>query len=182
MICDLPESVNVNGIEFEIRSDFRAILDICIALNDAELDEQEKAYVALKIFYPDCESITDYQEALNKCFWFINCGDDEPDNKKSPKLVDWEQDFQYIVAPINRVAGTEIRATSYMHWWTFISYYNEIGGDCTFSQIVSIRDKKARGKALDKADMEWYRRNRKLVDFKRNYSDAENELMKQWGG
>ena len=68
-----------------------------------------------------------------------------------------------------------------MHWWTFIAAYYEIGGDCTFSQIVRIREKLAKGKTLDKSDREWYRSNRHLVDFKTEYTTQENELCKLWG-
>ena len=140
MIYGLPSCVELHGREYEVRTDYRAILDICIAMGDPELNGQEKALVALDIFYVDFLSIPaeQYEEALEKCFWFINCGQQEG-KRSAPKLVDWEQDFQYIVAPINRVCGKEIRAVEYMHWWTFISYYYEIG-DCLFAQIVRIRD------------------------------------------
>ena len=104
--------------------------------------------------------------------------------------MDWEQDFPYIVAPVNRVLGTEIRAVPYdfkenrggFHWWSFLAAYREIGGDCTFAQVVSLRDKLARGKTLDKADREWLRRNRALVDFRRKYTKAEDALLKGWIG
>lgn len=138
--------------------------------------------MALTIFYPELDVIhrQHYEAAVERCLWFIN-GGGENAPRKAPKLVDWEQDFQYIVAPINRVMGREIRAAEYLHWWTFLAAYYEIG-ECTFAQIVHIRDKLSRGQRLDKADQEWYRRNRELVDFKRKYTDAEDELMKQWGG
>lgn len=95
--------------------------------------------------------------------------------------MDWEQDFKYIVAPINRVTGTEIRSIEYMHWWTFIAAYYEIG-DCTFAQIVRIRDKKARGKPLDKTEQDWYRKNRNLVDLKTKYTQEDEETLRLWGG
>ena len=176
----LPTAVTVGGNEYAIRSDYRAVLDICTALTDPDLSSTDKTIVLLSIFYPDIESIPpeDYEEAVRQCFIFINCGEEEQ-QRKAPKLVDWEQDFQYIVAPINRVAGTEIRSVEYMHWWTFISYYYEIG-DCLFAQIVRIRDKIARGVSLDKEDRKWLRENRRLVDFRVKYSEAEDEIMKQW--
>lgn len=179
----LPTTVTVNGKEWAVRSDFRAILDIISALNDANLREEEKVYVTLKIFYPQFDEMKteDLQEALEQCFRFIDCGNEE-DEKKQPKLVDWEQDFQYIITPINAVAGKEVRALDYLHWWTFISYYCEIGGECLFAQIVNIRDKQARGKSLDKQEREWYRRNKSKVDIKNRYTDAEEELLKIWGG
>ena len=183
MMYDLPKSLTICGSEYEIRSDYRAVLDICIALSDAELNDQEKALVALDIMYPAFASMPPehYQEAVRQCFWFINCGADDDPTHKAPKLVDWEHDFMHIVAPVNRVVGQEIRAVPYLHWWSFISAYYEIG-DCTFAQIVRIRDKKARGKPLDKADQEWYRRNRNLVDIPTGYTEAENEILKLWGG
>nr|DAH76937.1 MAG TPA: hypothetical protein [Caudoviricetes sp.] len=182
--CELlPESVEVGGVEYEIRSDYRAILDICAALSDPKLGEQDKALVMLGIFYPEFSEMPPehYREAVEQCLRFINCGDDQREARPSPKLVDWEQDFKYIVAPINRVTGEEIRALEYMHWWTFIAAYYEIG-DCTFAQIVRIRSCKAKGKPLDKSDQEWYRSHRDLVDFKVTYTEADDVILKMWGG
>ena len=47
----LPKTVSVGGREYSIRSDYRAILDICEALTDPELTNEEKAEVlTLPIF------------------------------------------------------------------------------------------------------------------------------------
>lgn len=191
---ELPTSVAVNENEYEIRSDYRAALDICAALSDLDLDEQEKAAVILDIFYPafaghqrameDDKVIMPqehYQEAIERCFWFIGGGAEKKNPTKQPQLVDWEQDFQYIVAPVNRVLGHEVRAEKYLHWWSFLSAYMEIG-ECLFAQIVRIREKKATGKPLDKSDKEWYRKNRHMVDMKTGYTEQENDILRQWGG
>lgn len=182
MIYTLPTSQTLGGIEYEIRSDFRAVLDICAALNDPELTEQQKIEDILIIFYPGFESIPPelWQEALNACLSFIACGEEEPTGKKQPKLMDWEQDFKYIIPAINRVLGQEIRGLQYLHWWTFIGAYNEIG-DCLFAQIVGVRDKKARGKRLEKYEQEWYRKNRAIIDFKQRYTDSEKEILESLG-
>lgn len=178
----LPTRVEVGGTEYAVRSDYRAALDICAALSDPELDSRERAVVALTIFYPDLSAMPPEhcQEAVEKCLRFISGGDEGASSRKAPKLVDWEQDFQHIIAPINRVLGQEVRAVEYMHWWTFLAAFYEIG-DCTFAQIVRVRDRLARGKPLDKQDREWYQNNRHLVDFKRKYTSAEDEMAKSWG-
>ena len=49
----LPKTVIVGGREYSIRSDYRAILDICEALTDPELSSEEKSAVVLYIFYPE---------------------------------------------------------------------------------------------------------------------------------
>lgn len=182
MMYALPKSLEVCGVEYEIRSDYRVVLDICTALADPDLDDFNRMMEALEIFYPAFDDMppSHYEKALKKCYWFINGGDEEDDSRKAPKLMDWEQDFKYIVAPINRVMGTEVRALEYLHHWTFLSAYREIG-DCTFAQIVRIRSKKAKGKQLDKDEQRWYRENRKIVDIKQTYSTAEKETLSKWG-
>lgn len=177
----LPTSVEVNGTQREIRYDFRATLEICVALSDPELTDQDRAEAALIMFYPGFDDFPreDYEEAIKKCFWFINAGKEEGE-KPGPRLMDWEQDIDLIVPPVNRLAGKDIRGMDYLHWWTFLSWFNEIGGDCTFAHVVGMRDKLARHKTLDKADKEWLRRNRDIVDFKRKYTEADDDIISRW--
>lgn len=181
MRYDLPKSVEVDGAEYEIRSDYRAILDIIEAIDDPELDEQEKCEAALMIFYPDLDSMPycSYNEALEKCIDFINCGEKKTELKKQPRVMDWSQDFPLIVSPINRVLGCEIRALDYLHWFTFMAAYQEIG-DCLFAQVVSIRKKKASGKKLDKSDQEFYKKNKNLVDLNAKYTEQDEETINRW--
>lgn len=184
MTYGLPTSLEVCGTAYNIRSDFREILDIIGVLNDPDLNDGERAFLALLAFYPDFDTMPSehHQEALRWCFWFINGGNDQdPDEPQQPVLMDWEKDYPYIVAPINRVIGHEVREDKHLHWWTFLSAYMEIG-ECTFAQIVHIRDLQRKGKPLDKADKEWYLKNHKLVDMKTKYSAEETELLKKWGG
>ena len=110
MDYSLPKSFLIGGREYEIRYDFRSVLDICAALEDPELDLKEKAIVALMIFYPEYDQIPPehIREAVEKCYWFINGGEESP-QKKGPRLVSWEKDVKHIIAPINRVLGREIR-------------------------------------------------------------------------
>lgn len=184
MIYGLPKAVTVAGEEYAVRSDFREVLDVMEILNDVKLMKQERLFLTLLFFYLEFDRIPPehYEEAVKQCFWFINGGRYEEDSEsKQPRLMDWEQDFPYIISPVNRVIGHEIRADVYLHWWTFLAAYMEIG-ECTFAQIVHIRDMRSKGKPLDKADQEWYRRNQKLVDLKQEISGEEEAILKMWGG
>lgn len=183
MTYTLPKTVEIGGEEYPIRWDYRPNLDICAALSDPELNDEEKIANALDIFYPELGRIPreHLQEAIERCFWFINCGEDAKSKKSGPRLVDWEQDFPIIVGPVNRVLGLDVRDEKPVHLWTFMSGFQEIG-DCTFAQVVRIRSKKAHGKPLDKQDREFYRHNRELIDFKRKYTDADQNRLNRWGG
>lgn len=69
--------------------------------------------------------------------------------------------------------------TGGVHWWTFLGAYNDLG-DCTFAQVVRIRDKKTRGKTLEKDEREWYRRNSDLVNIKNKLSQEEETTISTW--
>lgn len=134
------------------------------------------------ILYIDCDSIplSDYGEACQKAVEFIDCGAEE--EKNSPRLIDWEQDAGMIVPAVNKVAGKEIRAIEYMHWWTFLSFFMEIG-DGLFSQVLSIRQKKAKRKKLEKWELEFERENSSLVKLEKKMSEEEKETirnMEKW--
>ena len=182
---DLPTTLNIHGTVYRIRSDFRAVLDVLTAMNDPDLflpdaDEWEQQAVRMStmttIIYPDYELIPrdHYMEACNKAIQFIDMGMKEDNKRPLPRLMDWEQDGQIIIPAINRVIGKEVRALEYMHWWTFMGAYMEIG-DCLFSQIVSVRGKRAKGKKLDTWEKEFARENKDLVDLKTRYSQEELE-------
>jgi hypothetical protein len=93
--------------------------------------------------------------------------------------MDWEQDFPLIVSPVNRSLGFEVRGVEYLHWWTFLAAYREIG-DCTFAQVVSIRKKKMAGKKLDRAEAQFYADNREIVDLRRLETQAERDIFAEW--
>lgn len=176
MRYDLPRSLEVDGEEREIRSDFRPVLDIITALNDLELTEREKVEVLLDIMYVEPYTILNKGEAINKAMWFISGGDESGEKKNSPKLMDWEQDFKLIVAPINRVLGYECRGKDYLHWWTFLGAYMEIG-ECTFSTVCRIRSKQAKHQKLEKYEKDYLRENYDIVMLKAKFSEKDKEII-----
>jgi hypothetical protein len=67
----------------------------------------------------------------------------------------------------------------YLHWWTFLGAYMEIG-ECYFQQVVGIRSKKANGKRLDKSDEEFYRKHKADVDLRRDLTKDEQSVLDEW--
>ena len=189
-VWNFPTSLNIGGVEYEIRTDYRVILDLLMALNDPELsdsDNKMSAYmqsrVILEIMFPDWDNIPQehIQEALDKVAEFIDMG--IGDDSKKPKTMDWEQDAPIIIPAINKVLNREIRAEKYMHWWTFLGAYMEIG-EGLFSNIIHIRQKKAKGKKLEKWEQEFYKENKSLIDFqhKEKRSNEEKEMLRDYFG
>ena len=177
MIGELPKSVCVNGVYHSIRSDFRDILKILCAFNDPELENSEKVYICLFILYEDFDEIqdTDYEAAFKAAIQFIDHGTDS-NGPKSPRVMDWEQDESIMFPAINKVAGFETRAADYLHWWTFMGYYMEIS-EGVFSNVLSLRLKKAKGKKLEKWEREYWSANKSICVLKPKLT-AEEQAKK----
>lgn len=175
MIYDLPETLTFGGREWDINTDFRDVLNILVAFEDPELTDAEKVYVCLHNIYVDFEDIPREltQQAYDAAIEFIDHG--HPDDKKpSRKTMDWEQDAPLIFSAINAVAGYEVRSEEYIHWWTFMGYFMEIK-DTTYSTVLSLRQKKARGKKLEKYEQEYWKNNRGICELRRKETEEDKE-------
>ena len=167
---DLPTSICINGKDYPIRNrgDFRMVLDCFDALNDSELDNDHKLIAGLIIFYDSMNTELDLlkafgrnniKEAIEKMYNFFNCNQPNAAGAAmNHKLIDWKQDAQLIAGAVNSVANKEVRAEPYLHWWTFMGYFMNIG-ECALSTIVGIRDKIKTGKKLEKHEKEFKRNN-----------------------
>ena len=119
----------------------------------------------------------DYEPAFQAACEFINNGADES-QKSNVKMVDYEQDYRIMIPAINRVAGKEIRECDDIHWWTFLGYFMEIG-ECTYGTVLNIRNKKSKGKKLEKWEQEFYDQNKRLVDIKPKLTEEE-KAAEEW--
>lgn len=167
----LPETVQIGDMLYELHTDYRDILEIIGYLNDPDRPPYLRWQIAIALFYEGQIPQQHQKEAMEYLAAFISCG--EVDNAKpGPALLDWEQDARAIVADVNKVAGMEIRALPYLHWWTFISYFQAIG-EGQLSTLVSIRDKMRRGKKLENWEKDYYREHKDRVELKKRYSAEE---------
>ena len=159
------------------------VLDCFRLLQDTELDEDERILACLVVFYDELNGIEDLQrlgdieEAVKQMFSFFDCGQEEtPGLKTNVKVIDWDKDALMIISAINNVAGKEIRAEKYLHWWTFMAYYMAIG-ECSLSTVVNIRQKIIKGKKLEKYEQEYVNNNPELFKRSDNFTKEEQEFL-----
>lgn len=186
----VPTSIVVGDREYKIRNngDYRVILDCFLALSDVELTAKERLLAGLIIFYEDFNSLDDLTQnhdletLTSEMYKFFNCGSDIVGTKSNRKLIDWEQDSQLICSAVNKVAGKEVRAEPYLHWWTFMGYYTAIG-ESPISTIIHIRDKIANGKRLEKHEREYRASNPQYFVWNNKTveeSEAEKLILDMW--
>ena len=191
---ELPTYVIVDNKKLNIRNngDYRMVLDCFVALEDSELAPNERVLASLMIFYDDINSVEDLSlvfgddatNAEKEMFKFFNCGQENPGAATNYKLVDWNQDAPLIASAINNVANMEVRALPYLHWWTFMGYYQAIG-DSAFTTIVSIRNKIKTGKSLEKYEKEFKKNNPHYFVWDSKSPDEKNMddyVRNMWNG
>ncbi len=167
----LPTHVELGGKRYAFHADYRDIMEIFSYLEDPDMPEYLRWQVALALFYEEPIPEEHQQQAMEYLAAFINCGKEDA-GKPAPKLLDWEQDASLIVADVNKVASQEIRALRFVHWWTFMAWFNAVG-EGQLSTVVSIRSKLRQGKKLEKWEQDYYRENKDRVDLKKRYSQDE---------
>lgn len=173
MYFDLPTSLEIGGEEWVIRTDYRIILSILAAYDDPDLEDKEKIYVCLYNLYEDFENLPQelYREAFEAAMGFIDHGNGDSNGHRA-KNMDWEQDANLLFPAVNKVAGYEVRSVEYLHWWTFLGFFMEIG-EGAYSTVLSLRSKKNSGKKLEKWESEWWTKNQSICKLKKKYSEAE---------
>lgn len=183
MIGALPETLTVGGVEHPIRTDYRNVLQVFEVFQDPEMTREEKWIVAIYLMFEDFSCADDVlqaaqdgfnlEEAIKQISWFISAGQPEKQVLEKP-TYNWKQDEQMIFSAVNKVAGRETRELEYLHWWTFMGYFNEIG-EGTFSFIVGIRHKLNKGKKLEKHEKEFLSKNKELVKLEKPKTREEQE-------
>lgn len=183
MIGALPETLTVGDKDYPIPTDYRNILQVFEMLSSTELYDYEKIIVSTYLIfesfscaddiYEAIENGFDINEAQEKIKWFISEGLPDGVNLEIP-VYSWPQDEQMIFSAVNKVAGEETRQMDYLHWWTFMGYFREIG-ETTFSFITGIRNKLNHGKKLEKHEKEFLAKNKNLVKLEKPKTKEEQE-------
>lgn len=183
MIGGLPEALIVCGEEYSIRTDYRNVLQVFEAFQDPELQPEEKWIVAIYLLFEDFSCANDVLQAAQEGFdvvetqkqilWFISAGQPEKQIVELP-VYNWSQDEQMIFSAVNKVAGKETRELDYLHWWTFLGYFNEVG-EGIFSFVVGIRHKLNHKKKLEKHEKEFLAKNKELVKLEKPKTKEEQK-------
>ena len=186
-IFSLPTSVAAGDKSYSVRSDFHVILEIFVMLDDPDLTDADKTAALLRMLYvrreasPEGNRPEDPKAALQAFTDFVDPRHSQKgERKKQSPLIDWQQDFDLMVAPINHILGFECRAADSLHWRTFLSAYLEIPPESVFARVLRIREKLRTGKKLEKNERTWYHKNRELVHLKPKFSREEEEIISSW--
>lgn len=181
MVIDrLPTSVLIDGAAVKINTDFRVCLRILKAFDDERLTEHEKLTVLISLLYPEYPSNTAL--AVKQGLKFLNRGSELNDaNAKQLQVYSFEKDSSYIYSAFKSTFNIDLSTVEYLHWWSFRSLFADLGKDCFFNTLVSLRSRKSSGK-LTKEEKEFVAKNNELIELKeRKKSSAAQEFISRIG-
>lgn len=157
----LPTAVRIDGQAVRINTDFRVCLRIIRAFDDDELTEHEKLSVLITLLYP--EKPTNTASAIAQGLKFLNLGKEADASKlKQLQVYNLEKDSCYIFTAFKSSFNIDLDSTDYLHWWKFRSLFADLGKDCFFNTLVSLRSRRNSGK-LTKDEKEFVQRNEDIV-------------------
>lgn len=168
----LPTKIRVKNNVYDINYDYRTIINILLAFEDAELTKDEQMYIMLKNLYKQDIPENDIEEALKKGIKFIDGGVVEENKANEKRIYSFKKDGNYIFSGINQTHHIDLTEKTNLHWWVFLSLFMDMSADCTFGELVYYRKRKNENK-LTKEEKEQYKKIKKLVDL----NDEDNESI-----
>ncbi len=177
----LPTAVEIDGIVYDLNSDFRTCLEIILAFEDPDLTNHEKQMVMLQLLYREIPG--NIPEACRLAVKFLDCGDDQKDAGDSDngigRLYSFEQDAKYIYSAIKQSHGVDLETVEYLHWWKFSYMFLDLREECFFHRIINLRRNLKLGK-LSKEEKELYVRIQNIVDLPEIRTQEERRVADEF--
>lgn len=176
----LPTTVNIEGIEYEINSDFRTSILFELLMQDVEIEDGEKTIQALELYYRECPH--NIEEAVNKMLWFYSCSKERDlksnrkTGSKAEQIYDFDYDDEYIYSAFLDQYGIDLNDIEYLHWWKFKAMFKSLKED---NEIVKIMGYRAMdlSKIEDKKQKEHYRKLKQIYKIPQVISKNEKEKL-----
>lgn len=183
----LPDSINVQGVEYPIQTDFRTILRYSAQMDTIAEDNLAEIISCMKIViyrdFPD-----DIFSAISALNWFIKCGKEEKRNRPSNKLLgvnsnqpfDFSVDGELIWSAFRRndVYGIDLLEIPYLHWWKFIAMLDDLPEDTRLHRIMDYRTIDTTNKNLSKEARDVYAALQRYYKIRAVKDQRNEELIK----
>lgn len=187
LIDSLPETVEVNGREFPINSDFRTGILFEMLIYDNSISNQQKCNQIFDLYFDrNAKSVPRTGEAIDAVLAFYRCGKqvkktakseekeaDEQGGVSQPKQIyDYEYDDLYIYAAFLSQYGIDLNEIEYLHWWKFKALFDSLNKEQKIVEIMGYRAADL-SKIKDKAERSRIARLKALYALPNNATTEE---------
>lgn len=187
LIDFLPKTVFIDGLEYEINSNFRESILFELMMQDESFTDEEKIYQALSIYYPEIPGNLD--GAIKEMLSFYKCGkeseyentDSNASKSSSTKIYDFDYDADYIYSAFLSQYSIDLQDTEYLHWWKFKAMFNGLNSNNKIVEIMGYRSIKLNS-IKDEEHRKHYKKLQRLyrlpINTNKNEYEKQNELNK----
>lgn len=172
----LPETVEIDGAEYRINSDFRISILFELLMQDDEVGKRQKLIQGLKLYYPEIPQ--NMTEAVDKMIWFYRCGKETESgghgsgSGRAKQIYSFEHDDDYIYAAFLEQYGIDLQDIEELHWWKFRALFRGLSEDTEFVKIMGYRSVKITSK-MSKEQREFYKKMQSIHAL--SITDAERK-------
>lgn len=184
ILIDLvPTTVNIEGEDYDINSDFRTSILFELLMQDNSISDEDKIMQALELYYPKLPK--NINEAIEQMLWFYRCGKDIIETKtknkgtgKSIQIYSFGFDDDYIYSAFLDQYRVDLQDIQYLHWWKFKAMFKALKED---NEIVKIMGYRAMdlSKVKDKEEKSHYKKMKELYKIPDNRSKNEKEKLNE---
>lgn len=145
----LPGTVKVLGSFYQVNTDFKVILKIIELLKDPFFSDEEKASIAIELFYkdkikPEPDFLTAMLKFINKSnnnFFGIADEDEKIDIKdnNAVSVLSYTQDAEEIYSAFFRVYHIDLLEAN-LHWYKFVILLSDICEKTNLATKMEIRN------------------------------------------
>lgn len=179
LIDSFPETVEVDGDEYTIWTDFRYALLFSLMMDDPDLADEEKVVQALELFYPVISD--DIGAALQAVMDFFKCGKPErktagnASGKSGGWVYSFEHDDSYIYSAFMQQYRIDLNDVD-MHWWKFKALFEALSPDTLFKQIVKYRAVEINSE-MAQEEKQFYQDMKRIYALPDRVSESERERI-----
>lgn len=143
LLDKLPNKVEINQKEIDIRSDFRQGIQFEMLMADSSISYMDKMLKAILIYYPKVPE--DISACVEKLIWFYNCGMKLKERKNvngkltNKPIFSYEQDQYLIYSAFLQYYQIDLNDIEYLHWWKFKELFQELPDESKIKQVMMYR-------------------------------------------
>lgn len=150
LLDSLPRDVSIGGLNIPINSDFRTGILFSLLMEDSEIIDSEKIFLAIDLYFEDLPKDLNMKEIIDVIIWFYRCDkpinneilsdkDNEDNASISNPILSYEYDADYIYSAFLSQYNIDLQDVEYMHWWKFKALLQGLSEDHLISKIMGYR-------------------------------------------
>lgn len=177
LLDSLPETVEVNGKEFFIDTDFRTCI-IFEKILESDIPSRQKVDEFIGLFFPEGRP-DDLSAATEAILHLYRCGDDNKPVRQrkrqmngkveiKPQMIyNYEYDAPYIFGAFYAQYGIDLNEIEFLHWWKFQALFKSLEDHNKIVEIMGYR-------ATDLSKIENKKERERIARLKQIYALPQN--------